>query len=102
MRQPRARPLVCSLSCSSCPTVSDALWTTSLISLCRLTCVAEISATNIQYHLGPAAWLQEPGLPGWLLHSGLTKASDSVDRGWLARCMTAMGLSPGGAGSLSN
>ena len=47
---------------------------------------------NVRYQLGLAARLQELGLPGWLLHSDLTKAYDTVDRGWLARTMTAMGL----------
>jgi hypothetical protein len=47
---------------------------------------------NIRYHLGLAARLQELGMPGWLLHSDLTKAYDTADRGWLARSMVAMGL----------
>ena len=47
---------------------------------------------NIRYHMGLAARLQELGLPGWLLHSDLTKAYDTADRGWLSRCMTAMGF----------
>ena len=47
---------------------------------------------NIRYHVGLANRIQELGLPDWLLHSDLTKAYDSADRGWLSRCMTAMGL----------
>ena len=51
---------------------------------------------SIRYHLGMAARLQELGLPGWLMNSDLTEAYDSVDRGWLAQCMTAMGLKESG------
>ena len=47
---------------------------------------------NVRYHLGLAARLQELGLPCWLLHSDLTKAYDSVNRGWLSKVMVAMGL----------
>ena len=51
---------------------------------------------NIRYHVGLATRLQELGLPGWLLHSDLTKAYDTADRGWLSRCMTAMGFKAAG------
>jgi exonuclease III len=51
---------------------------------------------NVRYHLGLASRLQELGLPGWLLHSDLTKAYDSVDRGWLLLIMQAMGLKADG------
>lgn len=51
---------------------------------------------NVRYHLGLAARLQELGLPGWLLHSDLTKAYDTADRGWLLRCMQSMGFRPAG------
>lgn len=51
---------------------------------------------NVRYHLGLTARLQELGLPGWLLHSDLTKAYDSVDRGWLLLIMQAMGLKADG------
>lgn len=47
---------------------------------------------NLRYHLGLAARLHELGLPGWLLRSDLTKAYDSVHRGWLLRVMDAMGF----------
>ena len=47
---------------------------------------------NLRYHLGLAARLHELGLPGWLLRSDLTKAYDSVDRGWLFRVMETMGF----------
>ena len=47
---------------------------------------------NVRYQLGLASRLRELGLPGWLLHTDLTKAYDTVDRGWLARSMAAMGL----------
>jgi hypothetical protein len=40
---------------------------------------------NIRYHLGLVARLKELGLPGWLLHSDLTKAYDAADRGWLLK-----------------
>ena len=36
--------------------------------------------------------LTELGLPGWLLHSDITKAYDSVNRGWLTKVMRTMGL----------
>ena len=51
---------------------------------------------NIRYHLGLAARLKELGLPGWLLHSDLTKAYDSVNRGWLLKTMSAMGFNSAG------
>jgi hypothetical protein len=51
---------------------------------------------NVRYHLGLTARLQELGLPGWLLHSDLTKAYDTADRGWLLRTMAAMGFKPAG------
>ena len=47
---------------------------------------------NIRYHLGLVARLKELGLPGWLLHSDLTKAYDTADRGWLLKTMTSMGF----------
>ena len=47
---------------------------------------------NVRYQLGLARRLHELGLPGWLLHTDLTKAYDTVDRGWLSRAMTTMGL----------
>ena len=47
---------------------------------------------NVRYHLGLSARLRELGLPGWLLHSDLTMAYDTVDRGWLTRAMTALGF----------
>ena len=47
---------------------------------------------NVRYHLGLASRLEELGLPGWLLHSDLTKAYDTVNRGWLTRSMQAVGL----------
>jgi len=47
---------------------------------------------NICYHLGLATRLKELGLPGWLLHSDLTKAYDTVNMGWLLMTMSAMGF----------
>ena len=47
---------------------------------------------NVRYHMGLTARLQELGIPGWLLMSDLTKAYDTVDRGWLLSCMHAMGF----------
>ena len=82
-----------STSAGMSPTVCNALWTTSLTSLSRLSCVAETSTITT---VGLSARLQELGLPGWLLHSDLTNAYDSIDRGWLARCMTPMGLKESG------
>ena len=51
---------------------------------------------NVRYHLGLTTRLQELGLPGWLLHSDLTKAYDTADRGWLLRSMQAMGFREAG------
>jgi hypothetical protein len=51
---------------------------------------------NVRYHLGLTARLQELGLPGWLLHSDLTKAYDTADRGWLLQAMRAMGFREAG------
>lgn len=51
---------------------------------------------NVRYHLGLLSRLDELGLPGWLLHSDLTKAYDTVDRGWLLRTMQAMGFRQAG------
>ena len=47
---------------------------------------------NIRYNLGLAARLVELNIPGWLLNSDLTKAYDSVNRGWLTKVMLTMGL----------
>ena len=47
---------------------------------------------NVRYHLGLASRLRQLGLPGWLLHSDLTKAYDSADRGWLLKTMSSMGF----------
>ena len=54
-------------------------------------------ADNVRYHLGLASRLQELGLPGWLLHSDLTKAYDTADRGWLLKVMARMGFQQLGA-----
>lgn len=51
---------------------------------------------NVRYNLGLAARLVELNLPGWLLHSDLTKAYDSVNRGWLSKVMITMGLKDAG------
>jgi hypothetical protein len=51
---------------------------------------------NVRYHLALSARLEELGLPGWLLISDLAKAYDSVNRGYLRGCMTAMGFRPEG------
>jgi len=51
---------------------------------------------NVRYHLGLLSRLDELGLPGWLLHSDLTKAYDTVDRSWLLRTMQAMGFRQAG------
>ena len=51
---------------------------------------------NVRYHLGLLSRLEELGLPGWLLHSDLTKAYDSVDRRWLLRAMHALGFRQAG------
>ena len=51
---------------------------------------------NIRYHFGLASRLRQLGLPGWLLHSDLTKAYDSVDRGWLLKTMSTMGFQDAG------
>lgn len=51
---------------------------------------------NVRYHLGLASRLAELGLPGWLLHSDLTKAYDTADRGWLLKAMQAVGLRQAG------
>lgn len=51
---------------------------------------------NVRYHLGLLSRLDELGLPGWLLHSDLTKAYDSVDRPWLLRAMQALGFREAG------
>lgn len=47
---------------------------------------------NVRFHLGLASRLRQLGLPGWLLHSDLTKAYDRADRGWLLKTMTTMGF----------
>jgi hypothetical protein len=47
---------------------------------------------NVRYNMGLVARLTQLGLPGWLLHSDLTKAYDSVNRGWLSKVMRTMGL----------
>ena len=47
---------------------------------------------NVRYHLGLRARLQELGMPAWLLHSDLTKAYDTADRGLLIQAMRSMGL----------
>ena len=47
---------------------------------------------NTRFNLGLGARLVELGLPGWLLHTDLTKAYDSVNRGWLTKVMLTMGL----------
>ena len=51
---------------------------------------------NVRYHLGLASRLKQLGLPGWLLHSDLTKAYDTADRGWLLKTMSAMGFASTG------
>jgi exonuclease III len=51
---------------------------------------------NVRYHLALAARFRDLGLPGWLMHSDLTKAYDTVDRGWLDRVMISMGFHPKG------
>lgn len=51
---------------------------------------------NIRYHFGLASRLRQLGLPGWLLHSDLTKAYDSVDRGWLLKTMSTLGFQDAG------
>jgi hypothetical protein len=51
---------------------------------------------NVRYNFGLAARLAELGLPGWLLHSDLTKAYDSVNRGWLTKVLLTMGLKDAG------
>jgi Reverse transcriptase (RNA-dependent DNA polymerase)/Ring finger domain len=47
---------------------------------------------NTRYNLGLGARLVELGIPGWLLQTDLTKAYDSVNRGWLTKVMLTMGL----------
>jgi len=47
---------------------------------------------NVRYHMGLRARFQELGTPGWLLHSDLTKAYDSVNRPSLLRAMKQLGL----------
>jgi len=47
---------------------------------------------NVRYAQGLVARLDELGLPAWMLQSDLTKAYDSVDRGWLVRVMRHMGF----------
>jgi len=52
---------------------------------------------NVRYHLHLAARLQELGTPGWLLLIDMSKAYDSVARGWLRSSMVAMGFRESGA-----
>lgn len=52
---------------------------------------------NVRYAQGLTARLQDLGLPAWMLQSDLTKAYDSVDRGWLVQVMRRMGLKEHGA-----
>lgn len=52
---------------------------------------------NVRYAQGLVARLDELGLPAWMLQSDLTKAYDSVDRGWLVRVMRRMGFQEQGA-----
>jgi hypothetical protein len=52
---------------------------------------------NVRYHLHLAARLQELGIPGWLLLIDMSKAYDSVARGWLRSSMVAMGFRESGA-----
>ncbi|KAG1651201.1 hypothetical protein FOA52_009518 [Chlamydomonas sp. UWO 241] len=51
---------------------------------------------NVRYHLALAARFRDLGLPGWLVHSDLTKAYDTVNRGWLDQAMIRMGFRPDG------
>ncbi|KAG1653117.1 hypothetical protein FOA52_010299 [Chlamydomonas sp. UWO 241] len=51
---------------------------------------------NVRYHLALAARFRDLGLPGWLVHSDLTKAYDTVNRGWLDQAMIRMGFRPNG------
>ncbi|KAG1652163.1 hypothetical protein FOA52_009259 [Chlamydomonas sp. UWO 241] len=51
---------------------------------------------NVRYHLARAARFRDLGLPGWLVHSDLTKAYDTVNRGWLDQAMIRMGFRPDG------
>ena len=47
---------------------------------------------NVRYHLGLAARLKELGLPGWLVQSDLTKAYDTIDRGYFYQVMASRGF----------
>ncbi|KAG1651929.1 hypothetical protein FOA52_010300 [Chlamydomonas sp. UWO 241] len=51
---------------------------------------------SVRYHLALAARFRDLGLPGWLVHSDLTKAYDTVNRGWLDQAMIRMGFRPDG------
>ncbi|KAG1652388.1 hypothetical protein FOA52_009253 [Chlamydomonas sp. UWO 241] len=51
---------------------------------------------NVRYHLALAARFRDLGLPGWLVHSDLTRAYDTVNRGWLDQAMIRMGFRPDG------
>ena len=48
--------------------------------------------TNVLYHLGLAARIEELGIPAWLLPSDLTMAYDDVARSYLTRAQLAMGF----------